>query len=34
MRPAKALAEPFPGLVARVSSAEVGPPVGWKLQYM
>ena len=29
----KALAEQFPDVVARVSPLELGPPVGWPLQY-
>lgn len=29
----KALAEDFPNVVARVSPLELGPPVGWPLQY-
>jgi multidrug efflux pump subunit AcrB len=29
----KTLAEQFPGLVARVSALELGPPVGWPVQY-
>lgn len=29
----KALAEQFPDIVARVSPLELGPPVGWPLQY-
>jgi multidrug efflux pump subunit AcrB len=29
----KALAEEFPNVVARVSPLELGPPVGWPLQY-
>jgi multidrug efflux pump subunit AcrB len=29
----KVLAEQFPGVVARVSPLELGPPVGWPLQY-
>lgn len=29
----KALAEQFPDLVARISPLELGPPVGWPLQY-
>ena len=29
----KLLAEEFPGLVARVSPLELGPPVGWPVQY-
>ncbi|MEX3967665.1 efflux RND transporter permease subunit [Paraburkholderia sp. EG286B] len=29
----KTLSEQFPGIVARVSPLELGPPVGWPLQY-
>jgi multidrug efflux pump subunit AcrB len=29
----KILAEDFPGLVARISPLELGPPVGWPVQY-
>jgi multidrug efflux pump subunit AcrB len=29
----KVLAEEFPGLIARVSPLELGPPVGWPIQY-
>jgi multidrug efflux pump subunit AcrB len=29
----KALAEDFPGLVSRISPLELGPPVGWPVQY-
>ncbi len=29
----KALAEQFPDIVARISPLELGPPVGWPLQY-
>ncbi|HEX5958938.1 MAG TPA: efflux RND transporter permease subunit, partial [Hyphomicrobiaceae bacterium] len=29
----KILAEQFPGVVARVSALELGPPVGWPVQY-
>ncbi len=29
----KVLSEQFPGIVARVSPLELGPPVGWPLQY-
>jgi multidrug efflux pump subunit AcrB len=29
----KVLAEQFPGVVSRVSPLELGPPVGWPLQY-
>jgi len=29
----KVLADEFPGLVARVSPLELGPPVGWPIQY-
>ncbi|HEY2254370.1 MAG TPA: efflux RND transporter permease subunit, partial [Variovorax sp.] len=33
LRLEKALAEQFPDIVARVSPLELGPPVGWPLQY-
>src|SRR5262249_61281210 len=32
-RPAKLLGEEFPTVVGRVSALELGPPVGWPLQY-